>query len=313
MQVQLWTVCWLQHTANGWQHKLLPFCWRASCGAQRRHQVHKHATCSPEVANNAARSYHSCPHLSTCCSCTLRDPAAPAGCAASSDAATSPSNSKSPHSGCALHASDQRYSSRTHKNQASSSWHQHEVLHIQTAQSSVCCFVVPLQLHDKFAANAAPLGQGHNVASQVPTRCCWVLSRTKDRQLTCTAPQHVPAGVCPVRPGVSSCPCLGLMGLPCSLAAIWPIRAEHSRCRLCSAPAVPTRVRNRAPPGLLKRGPCQTSVGKELQRQALHQLSTRSAEGIKRSICQLPAFGGCSCAWHWPEPGWLGNLCVIGT
>ena len=40
----------------------------------------------------------------------------------------------------------------------------------------------------------------------------------------------------------------------------------------------------------------------------LPRLIIRSAESIDHRVCQVPASGGCSCAGHWPQPAWLGNL-----
>ena len=69
-------------------------------------------------------------------------------------------------------------------------------------------------MHDKLVEGAACPGRGPTLPSQAPTLCCWVLSRAKDRQLTCAAPQHVPAGVCPAQPGASIHPRSGSMQCP---------------------------------------------------------------------------------------------------
>ena len=205
--------------------------------------MHKHAKCSPEAANNAVRSHHSCPHLSTCCSCALRGPAAPASRAASSDAATSASKSRSSHCGCALHARGQRCSSQTHKNQGLQLLGSRCCRHIQP--KATCCFVVPMQLHAKLlqvqihwawpcfaftSAKSALLGAQQDQKQAAHLRSATARPR---RCLPCAARRL-------------QSPAVRVDALPRSLAAIWPIRAAHSRCRLCSAPAVPARVRNHA-------------------------------------------------------------------
>ena len=200
-------------------------------------------------------------------------------------------------------ARGQRCSSQTHKNQGLQLLGSRCCRYKQP--KATCCFVVPLQLHAKLLQVQIHLGVA--MFCQVQSLRCWVLNRTRNRQLTCAAPQHVPAGVCPALPGACSRPRSGSMRCPAAWQPSGPSGLSTPAAG-CAALLQSQHVSGIMPsPGLPQTVPCQTPVGKELQKHALHLLSTRSAASIEQSVCALPATGFCSCAGHCLQPVWHGT------
>ena len=113
----------------------------------------------------------------------------------------------------------------------------------QTAQSNLL-LVVPLQLHAKLVKVKTHLGTA--IVCPYEREICVVGCSTGPETAHLRSATARPRRCLPCAARCFQSPRVRVDALPCSLAAIWPIRAEHSRCRLCSAPAVPRRVRHHA-------------------------------------------------------------------
>ena len=105
---------------------------------------------------------------------------------------------------------------------------------------------MPLHLHDKVAEGAEFPWAGPQCGFTYAQAVLLGAQQDQGQAAHLRSAAARPRRCLPCAARCFQSPALRLEAVPCSLAAIWPITAEHSRCRLCSAPAIATRVRNRA-------------------------------------------------------------------